>query len=130
MLGFDLDLWDYITFAVMFLIGVGAVAGVVFVLGLPGRIAVARKHPDAEAVTLLGWAGGFALVPWVKAFIWAFKPTDVVDIRKLPLEAPQSTEKELASPKAIESSPGAGPKAVERQAGGESRGSDDQKIAS
>ena len=93
MLGFDLDLWDYITFAVLFVIGLGGVAAVVFVLGLPGRIALARKHPDAEAVTLLGWAGGFAVVPWMKALIWAFKPADVVDIRRFPLEAQKVMER-------------------------------------
>ena len=111
MLGFDLDLWDYITFAVMFLIGVGAVAGVVFVLGLPGRIAVARKHPDAEAVTLLGWAGGFALVPWVKAFIWAFKPTDIVDIRRFPREEVKALDEEAADPAAASRKQNAGPPA-------------------
>jgi hypothetical protein len=54
MLGFDLDIWDYITFVVVLIIAAGALAAAVFLLGLPGRIAVARKHPDAEAVTLLG----------------------------------------------------------------------------
>jgi hypothetical protein len=95
MLGFDLDLWDYITFAVMFVIGIGAVTGAVIVLGLPGRIAVARKHPDAEAVTLLGWAGEFAVLPWMKALIWAFKPTDVIDIRRFPIETRQGIEREF-----------------------------------
>ena len=40
----------------MFLIFSGVVA-VVWLAGLPGRIAIARKHPDAEAVKLMGWAG-------------------------------------------------------------------------
>jgi Protein of unknown function (DUF3302)/Superinfection immunity protein len=84
MLGFDLDIWDYITFAVVLIIATGALAAAVFILGLPGRIAVARKHPDAEAVTLLGWAGGFAVLPWMQALVWAFKPSDVIDIRRFP----------------------------------------------
>jgi len=25
-------------------------------------------------------------VPWIQAFIWAFKPTDIVDIRRFPAE--------------------------------------------
>lgn len=54
------------------------------VLGLPGRIAAARKHPDAEAVNLLGWLGFAAVLPWAQALIWSFKPADVVDIRKMP----------------------------------------------
>ena len=55
-----------------------------FVLGLPGRIAIARNHPDADAVNLMGWVGFVAVVPWIKALIWAFKPTDVIDISNLP----------------------------------------------
>ena len=30
---------------------------VVFLLGLPGRIAIARNHSDAEAINLMGWVG-------------------------------------------------------------------------
>ena len=35
----------------------------------------------------MGWAGLLPTVyPWVQAFIWAFKPTDVIDIRRFPAE--------------------------------------------
>ncbi len=75
MLGFDLDIWDYLTFVTLFLAVVAGVAFWVSPAGLPGRITIARKHPEAEAVKLLGWAG---LLPtthsWVQAFIWAFGP--------------------------------------------------------
>jgi hypothetical protein len=54
MLGFQLDFWDYITFAVLFFLGVSFLAFLVFVLGLAGRIAIARKHPEAEAVNIMG----------------------------------------------------------------------------
>jgi hypothetical protein len=84
MLGFDLDLWDYVTFAALFVLGVVALIAIVFVLGLPGRIALARKHPDAEAVNIMGWVGFLAVVPWIQAFIWAFKPAQVIDIRRYP----------------------------------------------
>jgi hypothetical protein len=54
---------------------------------LPGRIAFARDHPEAEAVNLMGWAGVLPTIyPWVQAFIWAFKPTEVIDIRRFPRE--------------------------------------------
>jgi hypothetical protein len=36
----------------------------VFVLGLPGRIAIKNNHPDAEAVNLMGWLGFLAVIPW------------------------------------------------------------------
>ena len=84
MLGFELDFWDYITFATLIVLGAAFLVALVFILGLPGRIAIARKHPDAEAVNIMGWAGFLAIVPWIQAFIWAFKPTNVVDIRRYP----------------------------------------------
>ena len=102
MLGFDLDMWDYITFAVLLVIAIGAVAGAVVLLGLPGKIALARKHPEAEAVNLMGWAGGLAVVPWIQAFIWAFKPTDVIDIRRFPLETQKAIEEEIQRLKGVE----------------------------
>jgi hypothetical protein len=34
----------------------------------------------------MGWAGLLAVVPWIQAFIWAFKPTDIIDIRRFPQE--------------------------------------------
>lgn len=108
MLGFDLDIWDYITFVVVLIIAAGALAVAVFLLGLPGRIAVARKHPDAEAVTLLGWAGGFAVLPWMQALIWAFKPSDVIDIRRFPPDVQTAIAKELAKLKAVDANASAG----------------------
>ncbi len=96
MLGFDLGFWDYATFATLFILGVGALIAIVFVLGLPGRIAIARKHPDAEAVNVMGWVGFLAIVPWIQAFIWAFKPTQVVDIRRDPLAEQTAIRQEIA----------------------------------
>ena len=96
-LGFELDGWDYLTFLTMFLLVAAGVTAVVWLAGLPGRIAVARKHPDAEAVKLMGWAGLFPTVyPWVQAFIWAFKPTEVIDIRRFPREEANAIDEDLA----------------------------------
>ena len=96
MLGFDLDIWDYLTFLVVFAL-VGAFLTVaVLVLGLPGRIAIARKHPDADAIKIMGWLGFLAVVPWMQAFMWAFKPTDVVDIRYFPKQEQANIDQELA----------------------------------
>jgi hypothetical protein len=86
MFGFPLDFWDYLTFLSAAIVGAGGVVSVVLLAGLPGRIAVARNHPDAEAVKIMGWAGLLVAVPWIQAFIWAFKPTDIVDIRRFPAE--------------------------------------------
>jgi hypothetical protein len=96
MLGFELDFWDYATFASLFVLVLAGGVCVVWVAGLPGRIAIARKHPDAEAVKLMGWAGLLFAVPWIQAFIWAFKPTDIVDIRRLPREERIAVDEDIA----------------------------------
>ena len=96
LVGFHVDAWDYLTFAAMFIIVAAGLTLAVLVMGLPGRIAIARKHPEADAVNLMGYLGFLAIVPWVNAFIWAFKPTNVVDIRYLPREEKQATDTMLA----------------------------------
>src|SRR5271170_5149316 len=96
MLGFDLTLWDYLTFLVAMALGVAFLVVVVLILGLPGRIAIARKHPDADAINMMGWLGFLAVVPWMQAFMWAFKPTDVVDIRYFPRQEQQNISEEIA----------------------------------
>ena len=63
LLGFHVGIWDFVTVGALFIIVAAGLAVAVFVLGLPGRIAVARKHPEAEAVYLMGWVGFLAIVP-------------------------------------------------------------------
>jgi Protein of unknown function (DUF3302) len=97
MLGFELDFWDYATFATAALAGAAGMLIYIWIAGLPGRIAIARKHPEAEAVKLMGWAGLLpTILPWVQAFIWAFKPTDIVDIRRFPKEEARAIEEDIA----------------------------------
>jgi len=96
MLGFELDFWDYATFATFALAGVAVLVILVWIAGLPGRIAISRKHPDAEAVNIMGYAGFIPLVPWVQAFIWAFKPTDIIDIRRFPTEEAREIDANIA----------------------------------
>jgi len=97
MLGFELDIWDYLTFATLFLTVVAGLAAYVWLAGLPGRIALSRNHPEAEAVMLLGWAGLLPTIyPWAQALIWAFKPTDKVDIRRFPREEAVANDAEIA----------------------------------
>jgi len=97
MLGFELDFWDYATFATAAAAGISLILIYIWIAGLPGRIAIARKHPDAEAVRLMGWAGLLPTVlPWIQAFIWAFKPTDIVDIRRFPQEEARAVDADIA----------------------------------
>src|SRR6476646_3408128 len=96
MLGFKLDIWDFLTFAVALSLVAAFLTIAVLILGLPGRIAIARKHPDADAINTMGWLGFLAVVPWMQAFIWAFKPTNVVDIRYFPKQERENIQEELA----------------------------------
>jgi len=46
----------------------------------------------------MGWAGLLpTILPWIQAFIWAFKPTDIVDIRRFPREEAQGLAEEAAA---------------------------------
>ncbi|HZE68809.1 MAG TPA: DUF3302 domain-containing protein, partial [Pyrinomonadaceae bacterium] len=96
LLGFSLDFWDYATFLSLFFLTAVGLGFVVFMLGLPGRIAIARNHPEAEAVYLMGWVGFLAVVPWIQALAWAFKPTVVIDVRYMPAERRTETEATIA----------------------------------
>jgi hypothetical protein len=96
LLGFHVGVWDYVTFLVIAILVVAGLTLAVLVLGLPGRIAIARKHPEADAVYLMGWIGFLAVVPWIQALGWAFKPTTVIDIRHLPKEERLDTDAMIA----------------------------------
>ena len=97
MLGFELDFWDYATFATAALAGFAGVMIYIWIAGLPGRIALARNHPEAEAVKIMGWAGLLpTILPWIQAFIWAFKPSDIVDIRRFPKAEAKALDEEAA----------------------------------
>jgi hypothetical protein len=45
---------------------------------------------------MMGWLGFLAVVPWMQAFMWAFKPTDVIDIRNFPEEEKRETDAMIA----------------------------------
>jgi len=96
LLGFHVGFWDYVTFVALFVVAAAFLTAAVFSLGLPGRIAIARNHPEADAVNLMGWIGFLAVVPWIQALIWAFKPTNVIDIRNLPEDERRETEAMIA----------------------------------
>lgn len=108
LLGFPISGWDYLTFLTIFIIGVAFFGVVIFILGLPGRIAIARNHPDADAINTMGWVGFLAVVPWMQAFLWAFKPTTVVDIRYLPEDERRETDAMITRLKGEAPAPEAG----------------------
>ena len=73
-MGFQVGFWDYVTFAALAVTGVAVILFMILILGLPGRIAIARKHPEADAVQLMGWVGFVAIVPWIQAPRWSWLP--------------------------------------------------------
>jgi len=95
LLGRPLDNYDYLTFAAMILIIAALMALILFLMGLPGRIALKRNHPHAEAVNIMGWMGFLAVVPWVHAFMWAFHDSATIDIRRWPDDERKAVRKEI-----------------------------------
>jgi len=45
---------------------------VVWLAMLPGKIAVKREHPQAEAIRIAGWLGTITGIVWILALIWAY----------------------------------------------------------
>lgn len=105
MIDFQLDMWDYLTFITLMILVASTLTVLVLVAGLPGKIAISRNHPDAEAVKMMGWAGFLAVVPWINAFIWAFKPTDIIDIRRFPAEEREAIKRDIARLRGEEPTP-------------------------
>ena len=65
-----LDIFSWIVFVVMLL----SIVGVVLSLGqMPGKTAMERNHPQAEAINVAGWLGLLLTmgIVWVAAMIWA-----------------------------------------------------------
>ena len=67
------DLLDVPALLVILVMIVAALVIIVEIGGMPGRIAHARGHPQAAAVTAAGWVGIASMgLLWPIAFIWAF----------------------------------------------------------
>jgi hypothetical protein len=56
-------------FVILLLLGLLMLWLFVEIGGFPGKKAKERNHPQAEAITVLGWLGG---VGWVVAVVWAY----------------------------------------------------------
>ena len=91
-----LDVYDYLMFLFVVIAIVAFFSLAVFVLGLPGQVALQRRHPHAETVKWMGWAGFLVVIPWVHALIWAFHDSLTIDIRRFPAEEKEAIEKEMA----------------------------------
>ncbi|MEM7178429.1 MAG: DUF3302 domain-containing protein [Pseudomonadota bacterium] len=105
LLGRPLDNYDYLTFAAGILILIAFMTLILFIMGLPGRIAVRRNHPHAESVKVMGYMGFLAVVPWVHAFMWAFHDSMTIDVRRFPKEEQEAIRKEIDRLKGADDKP-------------------------
>jgi hypothetical protein len=57
---------------VLFVVIAAAIALVVLIGNIPGNMARAANHPQAEAISMLGWIGLLTLgIGWFVALVWA-----------------------------------------------------------
>jgi len=65
-----LDIFALLVIALL----IAVVIWLVVLLGsMPGNIARKRKHPQAEAITALGWIGIITMgASWLVAIVWAY----------------------------------------------------------
>ena len=58
---------------VMFVVAAVLIWLLVLLGSLPGKIARKREHPQADAITALGWIGIITMgVAWLIAIVWAY----------------------------------------------------------
>jgi hypothetical protein len=68
---------DYIALAILIFVGLTLFYGLIALHDIPYEIAVARKHPQQDAIHVAGWVSLFTLhVIWPFLWIWAmlYKP--------------------------------------------------------
>ncbi len=72
-----LDIFALVVIALL----LGVVIWLVVLLGnMPGEIARKRNHPQAQAITALGWIGLITMgIGWFVAIVWAYYKPDAAD---------------------------------------------------
>ena len=61
-----------VVLAFLFVFALLALAVVVLVAALPGKIARSRQHPQYEAINICGWVGLPTGILWAIALVWAY----------------------------------------------------------
>ncbi len=61
-----------VVLACLFVFALVALAVVVLVAALPGKIARSRNHPQQQAVNICGWVGLPTGILWAVALVWAY----------------------------------------------------------
>ena len=81
-----LGFWDIVTFAALLVILAAFTYVFIWILTLPGKLAIKRQHPHAEAVKLMGNLGFLGGIPWLHALIWSIHDSITIDVRRFPEE--------------------------------------------
>ena len=87
--------YDWITLLALLIVLAAFTVVFVWIITLPGRIAIKRHHPHAEAVKLMGNLGFLGAVPWFHALLWSIHDSVTIDIRRLPEEEREHIRKEI-----------------------------------
>lgn len=73
----DDEMLDYIALGILLFVGLTLFYGIIALHDIPYNIAVARNHPQQDAIHVAGWVSLFTLhVIWPFLWIWAmlYKP--------------------------------------------------------
>ena len=81
-----LGFWDIVTFIALLAILAAFTYVFIWILTLPGKLAIKRQHPHAEAVKLMGNLGFLGGIPWLHALIWSIHDSITIDVRRFPEE--------------------------------------------
>lgn len=76
---------DVFALVVLLVLVLAGIAGWVALALLPGRIARARNHPQADAINVCGWWGALTLgLLMPVAFIWAYTKPSAAGVAEPP----------------------------------------------
>ena len=87
--------YDWLTFFALLILLAAFTVVFIWIITLPGRIAIKRQHPHAEAVKLMGNLGWLGAVPWIHALIWSIHDSVTIDIRRMPEEEREHIREEI-----------------------------------
>jgi len=88
--------WNIVTFLALLLILAAFTFAFIWLLTLPGKLAIKRQHPHAEAVKLMGNLGFLGGIPWLHALIWSIHDSITIDLRRFPEEEREHVRQTIA----------------------------------
>ncbi len=64
---------SFVGFAILVLLVLIGILVFLKLAAMPGKTAIERGHPQAEAINVLGWVGLLlGVAPWLVALVWAY----------------------------------------------------------